>query len=51
MSENNKKGTVLDTGRAEPRLRRCANGMVLQRAHKFTPATAYNRKDKSWRNE
>lgn len=35
-TNKNKKGTVLDTGRAEPRLRRCADGMVLQRAVKFT---------------
>lgn len=44
MSKTKKKSN--DTGRAEERLWR-----IHQRAHKFTPATAYNRKDKSWRNE
>lgn len=34
MAKN--KRTIPTTGRAEERLRRCADGMVLQRAHKFT---------------
>jgi hypothetical protein len=34
MAKN--KRTIPTTGRAEPRLRRCADGMVLQRAVKFT---------------
>jgi hypothetical protein len=44
--KNNRKGTALDTGRLDERMWR-----IHQRASKFTPATTYNRKNKSWKKE